>query len=51
MKNKRKSPTKTKRKPKKEDTMSRYETQNGITSPPSGDPNPWPDPPPPPKES
>ena len=50
MKGKLKATRKRKRKPKKEDTMSRYGPQNGITVPPSGDPNPWPDPPPPPKQ-
>lgn len=50
MKAKGKSSRKKKKPQQKEDTMSRYGTPNAITSPPSGDPNPWPDPPPPRKE-
>ena len=50
MKGKPKTPTKKQKKPKKEGAMAYYQPRNGITNPPSGDPNPWPDPPPPPKE-
>jgi hypothetical protein len=50
MKSKPKAPTKKKRQQRKEAAMAHYQPRNGITSPPSGDPNPWPDPPPPRKE-